>query len=228
MRERVCEANKALSQAGLAVLTWGNASEADRDTGLLAIKPSGVSYEALTPRDIVLMSIETGEKVDGKLNPSSDTPSHALLYRRFTSIGGIVHTHSTYATAWAQARRPIPCLGTTHADHFHGTVPCTRALTREEVRADYELNTGKVIAEHFDAERLDPVQMPAVLVAGHGPFVWGGNAAGAVNCGITLEEVARMAARTLALDADAEAVEEYILEKHYLRKHGAEAYYGQE
>ena len=227
LKTRVCEANREISRTGLALLTWGNASEADRDAGVFAIKPSGVAYDALSPEDIVVVSIETGEKVEGDMNPSSDSVSHAEIYRAFTSVGGVVHTHSTCATAWAQAHRGIPCLGTTHADHFYGEVPCTRLLTREEVGGAYELNTGKVIVEHFTQHGLDPVQMPAVLVASHAPFVWGANAAAAVTCGVTLEEVARMALKTCNLAPNVPAIDDYLLDKHFLRKHGTDAYYGQ-
>jgi L-ribulose-5-phosphate 4-epimerase len=223
----VCEANREISRTGLALLTWGNASEADRDAGVFAIKPSGVAYDALSPEDIVVVSIETGEKVEGDMNPSSDSVSHAELYRAFKSVGGIVHTHSTCATAWAQAHKGIPCFGTTHADHFYGEVPCTRLLTREEVGGAYELNTGKVIVEHFTQHGLDPDQMPAVLVASHAPFVWGANAAAAVTCGVTLEEVARMALKTCSLAPNLPAIDDYLLDKHFLRKHGTDAYYGQ-
>ncbi|NQU41631.1 MAG: L-ribulose-5-phosphate 4-epimerase AraD [Lentisphaerae bacterium] len=227
LKQRVCEANKAISRAGLAILTWGNASEVDRAAGLFAIKPSGVDYDVLTPDDIVLVSVESGERVEGELSPSSDSATHAELYRCFAGVGGIVHTHSCAATAWAQARRGIPCLGTTHADHFYGEVPCTRALTREEVEGAYELNTGKVIVAHFEKHGLDAAQMPAVLVACHGPFVWGTNAAAAVTSGITLEEVARMAQLTFELAPEVGPVDDHLLDKHFLRKHGAEAYYGQ-
>jgi L-ribulose-5-phosphate 4-epimerase len=227
LKERVCAANKEIGRTELAILTWGNASEVDRVAGVFAIKPSGVDYGALTPDDIVIVSLETGEKVEGELNPSSDTPSHWHLYRVFPDIGGIVHTHSAKATAWAQAKRNIPAFGTTHADYFYGPVPCTRELTREEVEAEYELNTGKVIEEHFVQNGIEPLQMPAVLVACHGPFVWGADAAKAVECGITLEEVAGMALNSLALNPALAAMEPYLLDKHFLRKHGATAYYGQ-
>ncbi len=227
LKERVCAANKEIRRSGLAVLTWGNASEVDREAGVFAIKPSGVDYDSLTPDDIVIVSLETGEKVEGSLNPSSDTPTHWQLFKSFPSVGGIVHTHSAKATAWAQARRGIPVFGTTHADYFYGEIPCTRELTEEEVEGEYELNTGKVIVEHFQHRRLDPVQMPGVLVAGHGPFVWGKNAAHAVENGIILEEVAAMAMDSLALNPALKAVPQYLLDKHFLRKHGDGAYYGQ-
>jgi len=227
LRERVCRANKEIARTGLAILTWGNASEADRDAGVFGIKPSGVSYDNLTADDIVILSIETGEVVNGSLRPSSDTPTHWHLFRAFAAVGGIVHTHSTHATCWAQAKRPIPCYGTTHADCFYGHVPCARELTPAEVETEYELNTGKVIAEHFATHRLDPLQAPGVLVASHGPFVWGKTAAKAVEVGVTLEEVARMAWITLALSPELPEATQYLCDKHFLRKHGKNAYYGQ-
>jgi len=227
LKNRVYVANKEISRTGLAILTWGNASEVDRAAGVFAIKPSGVDYDSLTPDDIVIVSLETGEKVEGSLNPSSDTPTHWQLFKSFPSVRGIVHTHSAKATSWAQAQRGIPVFGTTHADYFYGEIPCTRELTQEEVEEDYELNTGKVIVEHFQHGRLDPVQMPGVLVAGHGPFVWGENAAHAVENGIILEEVAAMAMDSLALNPALKAVPPYLLDKHFMRKHGAKAYYGQ-
>ncbi len=227
LKERVCAANKEISRTGLAVLTWGNASEVDRESGVFAIKPSGVDYAALMPRDIVIVSLETGEKVEGDLNPSSDTPTHWHLYRSFDTVGGIVHTHSAKATAWAQAKRPIPCFGTTHADRFYGSVPCTRELSEEEVNGAYELNTGKLIVEHYRENRIDPEQMPAVIVASHGPFVWGESAAEAVECGVTLEAVAEMALDSVRIDSGLSAVNSYLLDKHFLRKHGEDATYGQ-
>ena len=227
LKARVCAANKEISRTGLAVLTWGNASEVDREAGVFAIKPSGVDYAELTPADIVIVSLETGKKVEGKLNPSSDTPTHWWLFKSFPEIGGIVHTHSVKATAWAQAKRGIPVFGTTHADYFYGEVPCARELTREEIAADYELNTGKVIVEHFQKNKIDPAQMPAVLVSSHAPFVWGENAAKAVENGIVLEEVAGMAVNSLALNPSLTSVPGCLLNKHFLRKHGAGAYYGQ-
>lgn len=227
LRERVCAVNKEISRTGLAILTWGNASEVDREAGVFAIKPSGVDYDQLTPDDIVICSLETGEKVEGDLNPSSDTPTHWWLFKTFLSIGGIVHTHSAKATAWAQAKRGIPVLGTTHSDYFYGDVPCARELTMDEVEGDYELNTGKVIVEHFEKNGIDPAQMPAVLVSSHAPFVWGKNAVKAVENGIVLEEVAGMALNSLSLRPSLRAVPAYLLDKHFLRKHGAGAYYGQ-
>ena len=227
LRERVCAANKEINRVQLAILTWGNASEVDREAGVFAIKPSGVDYDEMTPDDIVIVSLETGEKVEGALNPSSDTPSHWWLFKSFPSIGGIVHTHSTYATAWAQAKKNVPTFGTTHSDYFYGDVPCTRELTQAEVEGEYELNTGKVIVEHFEQNQIDPAQMPAVLVASHAPFVWGASAAKAVENGMVLEEVAGMAMNSLTINSALEAVPQYLLDKHFLRKHGANAYYGQ-
>jgi L-ribulose-5-phosphate 4-epimerase len=227
LKERVCAANREIDRVQLAILTWGNASEVDREAGVFAIKPSGVDYATMTPDDIPLVSLDTGEKVEGKLNPSSDTATHWHLYRAFPTIGGIVHTHSPHATAWAQAHRQIPCLGTTHADTFYGPVPCTRPLTKKEVEGEYELNTGKVIAEHFQQAGIDAGAMPGVLVSAHAPFTWGKNAMAAVTNGRILEEVARMAQLALQINPDAEPVDQYLLDKHYLRKHGKNAYYGQ-
>lgn len=227
LKQRVCEANQEINRAQLAILTWGNASEVDRDTGVFAIKPSGVSYGDLTPEHIPLISLETGEKVEGELNPSSDTLTHWHLYRSFPEIGGIVHTHSPNATAWAQARMEIPCLGTTHADTFYGPVPCTRPLTETEITAEYELNTGKVIAEHFSRKSLNPVEVPGVLVSAHAPFTWAKNARKAVTNAIILEEIARIAIITRSLHPQSPVAEPYLLEKHYTRKHGKNATYGQ-
>jgi len=227
LRERVCQANQEISRVKLAILTWGNASEVDRAAGVFAIKPSGVAYDALTPESIPVISLETGEKVEGTFNPSSDTPTHLHLYRSFPEIGGIVHTHSPAATAWAQAQREIPCYGTTHADTFYGPVPCTRPLTREEIESDYELNTGRVIAEHFLGAALDPNKVPGVLVSAHAPFTWGKDALTAVVTGRILEEVARMAAETERLNPDVGPVDQFLLDKHYRRKHGESSYYGQ-
>lgn len=227
LKRRVCGANREISRVELAILTWGNASQVDREAGVFAIKPSGVGYGELSHKDIPLISLETGEQVEGELNPSSDTATHWWLYREFPDIGGVAHTHSARGTAWAQAKRPIPCLGTTHADTFYGPVPCTRPLTREEVESDYELNTGKVIVEHFEAEGLKPMEVPGVLVASHAPFAWGRDAMSAVTHARILEEVARMALDTLVLDPAAEKVDGFLLDKHYQRKHGANATYGQ-
>lgn len=227
LKVRVCEANKEINRVQLAILTWGNASEVDREAGVFAIKPSGVDYDEMTPDDIPILSLETGEKIEGEMNPSSDTATHWHLYRAFPDLGGIVHTHSPYATAWAQAHREIPCFGTTHADTFYGSVPCTRPLTQAEIEGEYELNTGKVIAEHFEQNGLKPSEFPGVLVSSHAPFTWGANAMKAVVNGRVLEEVAKMAATTLALNSGIGRVDQYLLDKHYLRKHGANAYYGQ-
>ena len=227
LKQRVCAANKAIGLEKLAALTWGNASEVDRAAGVFAIKPSGVEYQDLTPEDMVLISLETGEKVEGALSPSSDTATHWHLYREFPGIGGILHTHSPEATSWAQAMLPIPCFGTTHAYQFYGQVPCTRELTREEIEEAYELNTGKVITGHFREHGINPVEVPGVLVACHGPFVWGPNAAKAIACGITLEAVAGMARKSLAIAPGLVPVKSYLLDKHYTRKHGPNATYGQ-
>lgn len=221
--KHVCEANLALVRHGLVTLTWGNASAIDRSRGLVAIKPSGVAYEQLTPDQIVVVDLE-GTLVRGTLRPSTDTPTHLALYKAFESLGGIVHTHSTHATMFAQARREIACLGTTHADHFAGAVPITRQLRPEELDA-YEQNTGRVIVERF--EGLDPVRIPGVLVAGHAPFTWGPTIAKAVENAVALEEIARMAHGTLQLCPDAQPLERHVLAKHHERKHGAKRYYGQ-
>lgn len=229
LQQRVYEANMALVEHGLVVLTWGNASEIDREQGIFGIKPSGVPYQELRPEHIVLVDLE-GKVVEGNLRPSSDTPTHLVLYQRFERIGGIVHTHSRYATAWAQAMRPLPCFGTTHADAFYGAVPCTRSLTDEEIAGDYERHTGLVIVETFQNLGLDPLQVPAVLVAQHAPFVWGESAAKAVETAVTLEEVAAMALWTqVAQEAwqKLSPVPQALLDKHFWRKHGEGAYYGQ-
>lgn len=224
LRRQVCDANKALVAHGLVTLTWGNVSGIDREQGLVAIKPSGVDYDALTPEVIVLVDLE-GNVVEGELRPSSDTPTHVYLYNQFPGVGGITHTHSFHATMFAQARREIPCLGTTHADHFNGAVPVTRPLTPQEVQDAYELNTGVVIGERFASTA--PLEMPAVLVAGHAPFAWGKGAADSVKNALALEAVAQIAIGTFQLRADAPPLEDYVLHKHYQRKHGPNAYYGQ-
>jgi L-ribulose-5-phosphate 4-epimerase len=224
LKEQVCEANRALVCHELVVLTWGNVSGIDRDSGLVVIKPSGVPYDSLTPEKMVAVDLE-GNVVAGDYKPSSDTPTHLLLYRTWPDIGGIVHAHSTYATAFAQACRPIPCLGTTHADLFYGEVPITRSLTKEEVDAGYEINTGRVIVERF--AKLDRSHAPGVLAANHGPFVWGGDPAGAVENAVALEEVAKMAFATVQLDPKVGPIPQHILDKHFSRKHGPGAYYGQ-
>jgi L-ribulose-5-phosphate 4-epimerase len=225
LKAEVCRANRELAAAGLVCLTWGNVSGIDRAAEVVAIKPSGAGYAELSPDQIVLVDL-AGKRVEGDLNPSSDTPTHVLLYRAFPDIGGITHTHSSHATAWAQACRPIPCFGTTHADQFYGEVPLTRCMRHEEVASDYEANTGAVIVERY--ADLDPVQNPAVLVANNGPFVWGSSASKSVENAVALEEVARTALLTLELSPDLGPIPQYLLDKHFLRKHGPGAYYGQE
>jgi L-ribulose-5-phosphate 4-epimerase len=227
LKNKIWRANLDVVEAGLVVLTWGNASGVDRDAGVMAIKPSGVAYDRLRPQDIVVVSLENGEPVEDGLNPSSDTPTHLYLYQQFEAVGGIVHTHSHHAVSWAQAERELPCLGTTHADHFYGTVPVTRRLRQAEIRTAYEHNTGVVITERFREGGLDPAQIPGVLVAGHGPFAWGPNAASAVKNAITLESIARMALDTYRLNPDADPIDQALIDKHFLRKHGPDAYYGQ-
>ncbi|UCD50663.1 MAG: L-ribulose-5-phosphate 4-epimerase [Phycisphaerales bacterium] len=224
LKQQVYDANMALQRHGLVVFTWGNVSGIDRDVGVVAIKPSGVRYEDLTPESIVVLDLK-GNVVEGDLRPSSDTPTHLELYRCFEGLGGICHTHSTHATMWAQAQRDIPCLGTTHADHFYGPIPVTAPMTVAEIEQNYEANTGKVIVRRF--EGLDPMQMPAVLVANHGPFTWGDSAAASVKNAVVLEEVAKMAHGALVINSDQKAIAQTLLDKHYLRKHGENAYYGQ-
>ena len=209
------------------MLAFGNASGADRAAGVMAIKPSGVPYDELRPEAMVVVGLDDGRIVEGTYRPSSDTPTHLVLYRRFAGIGGVVHTHSSFATAWAQALRPIPCLGTTHADHFRGPVPVTRQLTRDEIEGDYEAETGEVIVELFEASGLDPLEMPAAIVASHGPFTWGIDAAQAVENAIALEAVAASALRTKQLRPDVQPLGEDLLQRHFRRKHGPNAYYGQ-
>ena len=225
LRKQVYEANMELYRNHLAPLTWGNVSQVDRSLGVMAIKPSGVPYERLSVEDITVVSLETGERVAGHLSPSSDTPTHLALYRAFPGIGGITHTHSPYATAWAQAGRPLRCLGTTHADCFYGEVPVTRYVSREEAARAYEAETGTVIVEAFAGR--DPVHTPGVLVRGHGPFTWGDSALKSVHNAITLEEVARMNLLTLLLDGNVPDLPEALQSKHFERKHGPNAYYGQ-
>jgi L-ribulose-5-phosphate 4-epimerase len=227
LREAAWRANLDVVEAGLVVLTWGNASAADRDAGVMAIKPSGVAYASMTPADMVVVALEDGAVVEGELKPSSDTPTHLVLYREFPEAGGVVHTHSSRAVSWAQAERDIPCMGTTHADHFYGPVPVTRRMRPDEIRDAYEHNTGEVIVECFRSRGIDPADVPAVLVAGHGPFAWGVTAAKAVENAIVLEAVAGMALNALAVNAEAEPIDRALLDKHFLRKHGKDAYYGQ-
>lgn len=225
LKREVCRANLDLVQAGLVVETWGNASGIDRQRGLVVIKPSGVPYAGMTPRHMVVVSLESGKLVEGRFKPSSDTPTHLVLYRAFAGIGAVVHTHSLYATAWAQAKKDLPSYGTTQADYCYGDVPCTRLLTTAEIRSDYEVNTGHVIVERF--RKLDPLQHPAVLVASHGPFAWGKSVTDAVHNAIVLEFLARLASETLRLNPKLKPMQPALLDKHFLRKHGPRAYYGQ-
>lgn len=225
LRESVYRANMELFERKLIIYTWGNVSGIDREKGIVAIKPSGVAYEDLKVSDIVLVALEDGTVVEGDLRPSSDTPTHLWLYRAFSAIGGVTHTHSSYATAWAQAGRSIPCFGTTHADYFRGEVPCTRFLTENEIQRDYEAETGRVIEEAF--VQRNPIHTPGVLVRGHGPFTWGKNAEESVYHAAVLEETAKMALNTLALCGDQAALPEALQNKHFERKHGENAYYGQ-
>lgn len=226
LKQQVYQANMELPRRGLVTYTWGNVSGIDRAQGLVVIKPSGVEYDALTPDDLVVLDLD-GRIVEGKLNPSSDTRTHLELYRAFPALDGIVHTHSAHAVGWAQAQRDIPCFGTTHADYFYGAVPCTRQLTEAEIDEDYERNTGKVIIETFAQRNLDPVAVPGVICASHGPFAWGKSAAQAVYHAVVLEEVARMALYTVQINPAAASAPQHIQDKHYLRKHGPNAYYGQ-
>ena len=228
LRTAACRANVELARRGLARFTFGNASAIDRELGVVAIKPSGVPYDDLTPESMVVVELGAGGKViDGDLRPSSDLATHLELYRAFGAIGGVVHTHSHYATVWAQAQREIPCFGTTHADYFHGPVPVTAHLESLEITQDYEANTGRAIVRRFERLGLDPLRMPACLVAGHASFCWGASVARAVEVANLLEDVARMAYDTVALNAVADPIPAPLLDKHFLRKHGPEAYYGQ-
>ena len=223
LKEKVLEANLDLVRHNLVVFTWGNASERDRETGYIVIKPSGIPYDQMKAEHMVVLDAN-GKSVEGELKPSSDAPTHVELYRQFKEIGGVVHTHSEWATSWAQAGKNIPAYGTTHADYFYGEIPCARALTREEVETDYEVNTGRVIVEIF--ESLDYMSLPGVLVHGHAPFTWGKDGKDAVHHAVVIEEVAKMAFRTEVL-GNRIPIEQFLLDKHYLRKHGKDAYYGQ-
>jgi L-ribulose-5-phosphate 4-epimerase len=225
LKDSVCAANLELVAAGLVIHTWGNVSGVDREKGLMVIKPSGVPYEGMTPDQMVTVELATGKTVGGNLKPSSDTPTHLELYRAFPEIGGIVHTHSLFATAWAQAQAAIPSYGTTQADYWFGDVPCTRVLTAHEIKDEYEMHTGKVIVETFD--KLDYRHHPGVLVASHGPFAWGADPSDAVHHAVVLEYVARLASETLRINADIETMQRELLDKHFLRKHGPDKYYGQ-
>lgn len=224
LKQKVFEANMALPRHGLVTFTWGNVSAIDRDKGLVVIKPSGVEYDTMTAEDMVVIDLE-GNVVEGKYKPSSDTPTHLVLYKAFKNIGGIVHTHSRNATSWAQAGRDIPAYGTTHGDYFYGAIPCTRKMTPDEIAGEYEAETGNVIVERFNG--LSPDDIPAVLVASHGPFTWGKDADNAVHNAVVLEEVALMAMQTEAINPDVAVMQQELLDRHYLRKHGANAYYGQ-
>ena len=224
LKQEVYEANLDLVKKGMVIYTWGNVSGIDRESGLVVIKPSGVDYGAMRPEDMVVVDLN-GAVVEGRWRPSSDTPTHLALYQSFPAVGGITHTHSTFAVAFAQAGLPIPALGTTHADYFYGDIPCTRSLTAAEIQAAYEKNTGLVIAETFQGK--DPLAVPGVLVKGHGPFTWGKNAAESVYHAVVLDKVAEMALHTLSLSPAAPRVPQHLLDKHYFRKYGANAYYGQ-
>lgn len=224
LKEDVLKANLKLVEYGLVTLTWGNVSGIDRDNGLIVIKPSGVDYDKMKSDDMVVVDLN-GNVVEGNLNPSSDTPTHIELYKSFKGIGGIAHTHSTYAVIFAQARKEIPCFGTTHADHFFGNIPLTRVLSEKEVNDNYEKYTGTVIIERF--KDLDPLSVPGVLAASHAPFAWGKNAMESVKHSLILEKVAEMAYGTLLLNPETEPIEDYVMNKHYMRKHGPDAYYGQ-
>ncbi|MBR4753657.1 MAG: L-ribulose-5-phosphate 4-epimerase [Lachnospiraceae bacterium] len=226
LKKEVYEANMLLPKYGLVTFTWGNVSGIDREKGLFVIKPSGVEYDKLKPEDMVVVDLK-GNKVEGDYKPSSDTATHMVLYNHFPDIGGVVHTHSSWATSWAQAGRGIPCYGTTHADYLYGEIPCMRNLTQEEIDQAYELNTGNVIVNEFKRMNLDYVAMPAVLCKNHGPFTWGKDAHEAVHNAVVLEEVAKMAARTETINPDVKPAPQMLQDKHYYRKHGKNAYYGQ-
>jgi L-ribulose-5-phosphate 4-epimerase len=224
LREEVLEANLELVRRGLVLYTFGNASGMDREEGLVVIKPSGVPYESIKPEHLVVVGLD-GKLMEGDFRPSSDLPTHLILYRAFQNIGGIAHTHSRYATAWAQAQREIPCLGTTHADYFHGSVPATKPLTAAQTRSDYEANTGHAIVRRF--AKLEPLHSPGVLVAGHAPFCWGTTPSEAAHNAVVLEEIAAMAFHTLLANPKSKPISKYLHQKHFFRKHGSNAYYGQ-
>lgn len=226
LKEIVLRANLELPKKNLVTYTWGNVSGIDREKGLVVIKPSGVPYEELKAEDMVVLDMD-GNKVEGDMRPSSDTPTHIALYKEYPELGGVVHTHSRYATIWAQAGKSIPPLGTTHADYFYGPIPCTRSLTKEEIEGEYELNTGKVIIETFNNNNINPVYVPGVVVHSHGPFSWGKNPDEAVHNAVVMEEVGMMALNTKLLNPSIPDVDAFLLDKHFMRKHGANAYYGQ-
>lgn len=226
LKEKVCKANLELVRRGVVIYTWGNVSGIDRDSGLMVIKPSGVPYDGMQPEDMVVVDLASGDKVEGKWNPSSDTKTHLEIYRAFPAVGGITHTHSINAVAFAQAGIDIPALGTTHADYFYGPVPCTRELSRDEVHEDYEKNTGKVIVECIRERGIDPIAVPGIIVKNHGPFTWGKDADASVYHAVVLEAVAEMDLKALMLNPAA-GMAQYVLDKHYMRKHGPDAYYGQ-
>ncbi len=226
LKEIVLQANLELPKKNLVTYTWGNVSGIDREKGLVVIKPSGVPYEELKAEDMVVLDMD-GNKVEGDMRPSSDTPTHIALYKAYPELGGVVHTHSRYATIWAQAGKSIPPLGTTHADYFYGAIPCTRPLTKEEIEGEYELNTGKVIIETFDGNNINPVYVPGVVVYSHGPFSWGKTPDEAVHNAVVMEEVGMMALNTKRLNPSIPDVDAFLLDKHFMRKHGANAYYGQ-
>lgn len=226
LKQEVYEANMQLPKYGLVTFTWGNVSGIDRESGLFVIKPSGVEYDNLTPDDMVVVDLD-GNKIEGKYNPSSDTPTHVVLYNRFPKIGGVVHTHSSWATSWAQAGRGIPCYGTTHADYVYGEIPCVRCLTKQEIEEAYEKNTGVLIADEFEKRKKDYIAVPAVLCKNHGVFTWGKDAGEAVHNAVVTEEVAKMAARCELLNPDVNPIPRELQDKHYYRKHGENAYYGQ-
>lgn len=227
LKEEVLAANLALPKHHLVTFTWGNVSAVDRERGVIVIKPSGVEYDVMTAEDMVVVDLASGKVVEGNKKPSSDTPTHLELYRQFEHIGGIVHTHSRHATVWAQAQRDLAAFGTTHGDYFYGSIPCTRLMKNAEIEGEYELETGKVIVETFRERGIDPMQVPAVLVASHGPFAWGKDADNAVHNAVVLEEIAYMNLFSLQVNPQLGAMQQSLLDKHYLRKHGKNAYYGQ-
>lgn len=226
LKKIVFEENLELVKRELVIYTWGNVSGLDRESKTFAIKPSGVDYDVMKAEDMVVLDLE-GNKLEGKYKPSSDTATHIELYKAFPEIGGIVHTHSSYATSWAQARKDIPAFGTTHADYFYGDIPCARPLTKEEIEGEYEKNTGLVIIETLKKRNINPMDIPGIIIASHGPFAWGKDAKEAVHNAVVMEELAKMAYRTIQINHEIKSVEQYLLNKHYFRKHGANAYYGQ-